>query len=258
MKLHSLAMMTQGKVADGVDESFLPGLTVCSKDSATPVRAVAAQMLGKHFVAGKDKPNPEAVALLMKLAQDESADVRYNAVYHGLTQIPNKSDEVIELLIDIASSNRERGLTEQIALSLESDNKTVVKILDEKLQAGNDIATFEIYAELTGKTPPNSEKYLEMPSSRTRLFVFKGEGTDAEAFKAELESELKANDINNANVQISGEGENYALLLKTYITKDYLVVQQQFADHGRFTITQDMWLTPELEIQIDSMRQAQP
>ncbi len=256
MKLHSLAMITQGKVKDGVDESFLPGFKVCAGDSATPVRSVAARLLGQHFVEGKDEPNAEAVALLVKLATDESADVRYSAVYHGLSQIKNKSAEVVELLIDVATTNREQGLYDRIAESLEDEQEATIAILDKKLADGNDIAYFEIYEDLAGKAPANVEKYLEMPSSRPRMFIFKGAGGDAEAFKAELETVLKNAGIESPDLQVSGADENYVLLLKTYLTKDYKIVEKQFAGEGKFSITQDMWLTPELEIQIDAMRKA--
>ena len=93
-----------------------------------------------------------------------------------------------------------------------------------------------------------------MPSSRPRLFIFKGDGKDPEACKAELERELKAAGLQNPDVSVSGMGENYVLLLKTYLTKDYRMVEQHFAGHRTFTITQILWLAPELEIQIDAMR----
>ena len=255
LKLHSLAMITQGKAKDGVDESFLPGFKVCSEESATPVRSVTARLLGQHFVEGKETPNPEAVSLLIKLGQDESSDVRYSAVYHGLTQIQNKSPETVELLIDVAVSNREQGLYERIIQSLEGDREQVVRILDKKLKDGDDIATYEIYEDLAGKKPAGAEKYLDMPSSRPKMFIFKGGGDDAEAFKAELESELDSIGIEALEPSISGVGENYVLLLKTYLTKDRIAIEEAFADHGKFKITQEMWLTPKLEIQIDAMRQ---
>jgi len=254
LKLHSLAMITQGKATDGVDESFLPGFKVCSEDSATPVRSVTARLLGQHFVEGKETPNPEAVALLVILAQDESSDVSYSAVYHGLTQIQNKSAEIIALLIDVASTNREQGLYERIAQSLEINREQVIEILDKKLAEGDDIATYEIYEDLAGKKPASAEKYLDMPSSRPKMFIFKGGGDDAEAFKADLETELGSIGIEAPELSISGVGENYVLLLKTYLTKDRIAVESAFADHGKFLITQEMWLTPELEIQIEAMR----
>ena len=255
LKLHSLAMITQGKAKDGVDESFLPGFKVCSEDCATTVRSLTARLLGQHFVEGKETPNPEAVSLLIKLGQDESSDVRYSAVYHGLTQIQNKSPETVELLIDVAVSNREQGLYERIIQSLEGDREQVVRILDKKLKDSDDIAIYEIYEDLAGKKPAGAEKYLDMPSSRPKMFIFKGGGDDAEAFKAELESELDSIGIEAPEPSISGVGENYVLLLKTYLTKDRIAIEEAFSDHGKFKITQEMWLTPKLEIQIDAMRQ---
>ena len=62
-------------------------------------------------------------------------------------------------------------------------------------------------------------------------------------------------------MRISGEGDSHVLLLKTFITKDYLTVEKSFSNHPKYKITQDMWLTPELEIQIEvmeKMRQEAP
>jgi hypothetical protein len=258
MRLHSLAMITQGNVAGAIDTSFLPGLKACSEDPATPVRSIAARVMGQDLVAGLDEPNPEAVGLLMKLATDESADVRYSAVYHGLTQIKKKPNKVVALLIDVAAANRERGLYDRIVDSLKEYQEVSARILDQKLKDGNNIALYEIYEDLTGRQPSDAEKYLAMPSSRPRMFIFKGKGGDAEAFKAELESELRSMGIQNPDLFISGVGDNYVLLLKTYLTQDRLAVEKAFADHGTFKISQDMWLTPELEIQIDSMRKKRP
>ena len=171
LKLHSLAMISQGNVKGEVDESFLPGLTVCSEDSALPVRSVTAQLLGKYFVQGKETPNPEAVELLIKLSEDESADVRYSAVYHGLTQIPDKSDETLTLLIDMAATQREQSLYDRIAESLVNDRARVAGMLDQKLQDGDNIAIYEIYEDLTGQKPANADKYLTMPSSRPPFYL---------------------------------------------------------------------------------------
>jgi len=255
MRLHSLAMITQGKVKGDIDERFLPGFKACAEDPATPVRSVASRIMGQNLVAGVEEPNPEVVELLMKLAQDESTDVRYNAVYHGLSQVKDKSDEIIALLIDVAATNREQGLYERIIQSLENNREQVIRILDKKLTDENSVATYEIYEDMTGKIPVDADKYLEMPSSRPKMFIFKGGSDDAEVFKAKLESELNSLGLESPELLISGVGENYVLLLKTYLTKDRLAIENAFSDHDQFTVTQDMWLTPELEIQIEAMRQ---
>jgi hypothetical protein len=218
MRLHSLAMITQGKVKGGIDENFLPGFKACSEDPATPVRSVAARIMGQNLIQGMEKPNPEAIELLVKLAQDESADVRFNAVYHGLAQLEEKPDEIVALLLDVAADNREHS------------------------------------QDMTGTPPPDSTRFLDMPSSRPKVFIFKGGETDAEVFNAELSEALQAAGIDSPDLHISGVGANYVLMLKTYLTKDRLAVEKTFSDHSTFKVTQEMWLTPELEIQIDAMR----
>lgn len=254
LKLHSLAMVSQGNIKGEVDESYLPGFKVCAEDPALPLRSVTAQLLGKHFIKDKDTPNPEAVDLVVKLAKDESDYVRYNAIYYGLTEIKNKSDEIIGLLVDIAADNCEPSLFQKIGASLEGSRDEVVKVLNEKLENEDSIALFEIYEDLTGQAPPDMDKYLNMPCSRTKLFVFKGNGGDSEAFKSKLAKELESIGIEHPEVIISGSGDKYALLYKAYLTKDRLAVESHFDGNETFTVTQTMWLTPELEVQIESMR----
>jgi len=160
----------------------------------------------------------------------------------------------VELLVDVASTNREQGLYERVVQSLEKDHEQAARILDKKLAEGDNVAVYEVYEDLAGKPPPRSEKYLDMPSSQPRLFVFKGEGDDPETFKAELEKELKANGLESPDLSISGVGENHVLLLKTYITRDRVLVEKAFSKPGKFQITQQMWLTPALETQIDALK----
>lgn len=255
LKLHSLAMISQGNIKGDVDESYLPGFTVCAENPALPLRSVTAQLLGQHYVQGKDNPNPEAIDLLVKLAKDESSYVRYNAVYYGLTQIKNKSDAIIDLLIDSAIKDREPGLLDRIEESLKPDQERVAKLLDKKMQEGDDVAYFEIYSALTGHEPSNAEKYLDMPSSRPRLFLFKISGTDSDAYKANLVEALEDAGIKNPNVTISGEDESAVASVRTYITKDRLVVEKEFSDNPEFKLMQALWLSPELDIQLQKMQQ---
>lgn len=254
LKLHSLAMITQGKVTTGVDESFLPGFKTCANDTAAPVRSITARLLGQHFVQNQDQPNPEAVALLTKLSQDETQDVRYNAVYFGLSQIKDKSSEIVDLLINLATTNRDPALYERIIESLEPNQQQVTELLDKKLAESDNVAFFEIYKDFTGKTPALTEKFMNMPSSRPRVFVFNSEGSDAEANKAKLEKELIKAGLQEPDVLISGSGENHVLLVKTYLVKDYKAVETNAADHSEFKLSQSMWLTPQLETQIDALR----
>ena len=256
LKMHSLSMILQGNLENPVDESYLPGLRTCSKDPSAAIRRTAAQVLGKHFIEGKAMPNPEAIALIKKLSADESADVRFNAAYYGLCNLETKDHSVLELLLAVAINDRNPSLLERIVQSVESNRSEVTKILDQKLAKGSDVAVFEVYQDFTGKPPANTDKYLDMPSSRPRVFIFKVNGNDAEKEKAELTKELKAVGIMNPVIRISGVGANQVLMVKTYMTKEGMAVEKNFSDHPTFEIIQQMWLPPELEIQLEQMQKA--
>jgi hypothetical protein len=256
LKLYMLSIISQGQVKDGINDSFLPGFRACSEDSAVPVRSVTARLLGQHFISGKAAANPEAVALLIKLSRDQSEHVRYNAFYYGLSQIDKKTPEIIQLLIEEAAANREQRLYERITESLADDGEAAVRILDEKLKQDDAIAFYEIYEDLTGRQPTGVERFLDMPSSMPKLFVFKAGDKDAEAFKDELGIRLKTLGLKNPELTVSGGSANYVLLLKTYLTSDRIAVEEAFDDDKAYSVTQELWLTPELEAQIEAMPNA--
>lgn len=255
LKMHSLAMLSQGHEGR-IDESYLLGFTVCSKDPSSPIRSITAKLLGEHFVKDQKAPNPDALNLLMELAHDESSDVRFNAVYYGISQIKIKTNETLAFLVGFAANNREHGMIDRIAESLSDDPDKVVKILDQQLAESDNVAIFEIYEDLTGVAPLNATHYMDLPSSRPRMFILKGTGADSETEKSALETELKTLGITHPLVHISGTGKNYVLIVKTYITQDGIAVEKTFSKDGRFKITQQIWVTPELEIQMKAMRKA--
>ena len=44
------------------------------------------------------------------------------------------------------------------------------------------------------------------------------------------------------------------LLVKTYITKERIAVEKNFSGEGRFKISQQMWLTPEMEATMERLK----
>jgi hypothetical protein len=257
-KLHALAMITQGKVPGGIDESFLPGLKVCSQDSALPIRSVTARILGQHFIQGQQTPNPEAVSILLKLAKDPESDVRYSAVYYGLSQLQNKSPKVLECLLEVAAENREHDLYQRIVSALADNKEEVTKILNQKLADDQSVVFYEIYEDFAGAPPPNAEKYLQMPSSRPYLYVFKvKDSSPPDTLKTDLEKTLKKLHIKNPDISFL-ESADPVLALKTYLTKDRIAVKKAFSKpDAPYRIMQEMWLTPQIEIQIDALRKKQ-
>jgi HEAT repeat protein len=257
LKMHSLSLIAGGSLTLPIDDSFLPGLKACATDPMPPVRSLAAKVLGQCFVADRDQPNPEVVGLLVELAKDPLDDVRYNAVHHGLCRIKNKDDQLVGLLIDIGAEVRQSSLLDSIAKGLAGNREQAAKILDQRLAKSDNAAYFEIYETIVGTPPANIDKYLDMPSSRPRMFIFAKASNNAEKDKAELTEELKSVGITNPNVVVSNVGgDNFVLMVKTYIIKEGMAVEKNFSDKGKFKIMQQMWLTPELEIQMDALRSA--
>lgn len=254
LKMHSLAMISQGHIKGQIDESYLPGFKACSEDKSPAVRSMVARLLGQQFAKGKLSSNIEAEALMIKLAKDKYSDVRYNAIYHGLTQVEHKSPELIEVLVDIAAKDKQPSLEDRIVISLAGYKPQVIKILDQKLLNENALAYYEVYEVLTGETPKNAEHFLDMPSSRPRLFIFNSPRGDPTRVKAELVMELKDAGISSPNVIASGDGANFALMIKTRIIKDGIAVEKHFSGDGKFNISQQIWLTPEIEAQIDTLQ----
>jgi len=254
MRLHALSMISQGKVKGGIDDSYLPGLTACSKDKIMLLRSVSARIIGKEFVDGKETPNPKALTVLKTLAKDPDADVRFSAVYYGLVKIKKMPNDVVDLLIDIAAENRNVNLYKQVVLALRNVQPQTTKILDQKFAKTNSIKLFEIYEDLTGKPPVQNEKLLNQPSSRPMIFIFKPKGENIDAEKKDLIARLKKTGLREPDLFVSGMGKNQFFLLKTLLTKDRLAVEKNFSKNETFKLTQQLWLTPSLEIQFDKMR----
>ena len=98
IKLHSLAMITQGKINDDLDESYIDAFIVCSKEKYIPIRITTAKILGKHYVKNKDVVNIEVINILKNLARDENLDVSNAAIHEGLVFVINKDNEIKEML----------------------------------------------------------------------------------------------------------------------------------------------------------------
>ena len=60
--------------------------------------------------------------------------------------------------------------------------------------------------------------------------------------------------VEDPDLFISGAGTGYVLLLKTYLTKERLIIEKHFASNKKYMVSQTMWLTPEVEIEIDALR----
>lgn len=252
MKLHALAVITQGHTQP--DESYMTAFKVCADDSDAAVRSLTAKIVGKTFI--KDaKPSPQVNELILKLAKDKSDDVSFNAVYYGLCEYKEMSGEILTLIIDFAAEHKNPTLHQRVTEKTVNNRAEIKSILDRKLKEEDPIKYFEIYELLSGEKPPHTARLLDMPSSRPKLIVIKAEGFQSAGNAEEkLIENLSSAGLSNPDVHIKGTDDTYVLALITRVTGDAVKAGELLEELDKFVMMQEIWLTPEMEVQIEANR----
>ena len=251
LKMHSLAMITQKRIPGTIDASYLDAFAACSTNSMAPIRSITARILGEYFIQDQTNPETRALEMLLTLAQDANADVRFSAVALGLCKLQSMTPEVLKTLITIATTDRRAPLLEAIQNTI-ADLPESKQYLENKLQSQADIAYYELYRELMDDEPIHAAAYLDVPSSRPRLFVFSIGNAESQTAALELQRQLKEIGIEHNLIQSNDPQTTSMLMLKTFITKEYIEVEKHFTNHDQFPITQALWVTPEIEVQLQT------
>lgn len=251
LKMHSLAMITQKRIPGTIDASYLNAFAACSTNSMAPIRSITARILGEYFIQDQTNPEARALEMLLTLAQDANADVRFSAVALGLCKLQSMTPEVLKTLITIATTDRRAPLLEAIQNTV-ADLPESKQYLEKKLQSQADIAYYELYRELMDDEPIHTAAYLDLPSSRPRLFVFSTGNAEPQTAALELQRQLKEIGIEHNLIQSNDPQATSMLMLKTFITKEYIEVEKHFTNHDQFPITQALWVTPEIEVQLQT------
>jgi RNA polymerase sigma factor (sigma-70 family) len=147
-----------------MDDSFVDAFAACAAHKDPAVRKDLARSLGVSLFGFDGARKADAIGVLLRLSQDEMFDVRYQAVYFGLSQMPQeRREDVVRRLLAMAMTERAaprgRGMYQRIVWGMKHDPTAAARILDEILR-GNDLervrAAREIYKDMTGRTPPGA------------------------------------------------------------------------------------------------------
>jgi carboxyl-terminal processing protease len=168
------------------DPAVFAAAAACADDPNPGVRAEAARTIGSLWVWGRKPQKPEAIELERKLAHDKDPSVVHNAVYFGLSTADEKTDDVINAMLDASAAARaydEINLHGRIAWGLKQTPPDRLAPLFERVWSRADAdpnaawLVYRLYVQTTGKEPPRPERFVAVKA--------KVDATEA-ARKAEL------------------------------------------------------------------------
>jgi beta-lactamase regulating signal transducer with metallopeptidase domain len=154
-----LCLVIQKRILRIMDDSYTEALEKCAQDEDDKVRKTLTAIVGEEWIWRQDKQRPKAIELLLRLTHDDARDVRYAAVYYGLSTVRNKDEKVVRRLLELAFEDREPNLYGRIAWGLRDDRAKAAEVLLEYLNGDNAEhakAAREIFKDMTGREPPGS------------------------------------------------------------------------------------------------------
>ena len=118
-----------------MDDSFVQAFVKCAEDSSKEVRKNAVIIVGEHWVWRAQQQNQAAIDWMLTMSEDPERSVKYNAVYYGLSVVRDKTDSVIQRLLEIAITDREPNLYGRIKWGIRSDKTRALEMLQRMLLA---------------------------------------------------------------------------------------------------------------------------
>jgi len=147
-----------------LDESFVPVLQTVSTDPDPRVRNKVASAAGYRWlwVTTTQPQDPTVIELMLKLSADSDREVRYNAVYYGLSAVRDKSEPVVRRLIRMAVTDQQSELPGRIAWSLKNSVHVNRQLIEQSLAAewesvktdAEQAAIRRLYKDVLGQEPP--------------------------------------------------------------------------------------------------------
>jgi hypothetical protein len=143
----TLDLILRERVALIMDETFLGAFAAATEDQDKKVRETIAIIAGSRWIwNGKTQP-AEAIELIMRLSRDPERKVRYNAMYYGLSTIRNRSDEVVERMIEMTMQDGlDNGdFRQRITWGLRAEQPAVRRVLEKWMREADAIKALFAY-----------------------------------------------------------------------------------------------------------------
>jgi len=136
-RLKTLDLIFRNEILSIVPDSALAWFARCATDPEALVRAPVARMIGERWILTASNQDPVAVNLLLKLSEDASPAVRYNATYYGLAVVSPKDDALILRLMRVAGAEADSTLSKRVAWGLRAYRPRIRFLLQERIASGN-------------------------------------------------------------------------------------------------------------------------
>jgi len=162
-----IRMINQNSIALIMDDSFIEAWKACAKDPDSKIRAEVAGTFGNFWIWSAKEQKPEAIDLMIELSKDENREVRYRAVYFGLSTVREPNENVVKRLLEIAMDDREPNNYQRIQWGLRRNKELTKKVLEEWMNQSETNPTlaykaFQIYEDMTGEKVLNPERFVKI------------------------------------------------------------------------------------------------
>lgn len=171
-------------------------------------RTIILADVGKGYVWNKEQQHPLAIELLYHAAGSPD-EVSHYALYHGLTVVSERTDNLVRMLMEkyFATDQEIRGRIPWGFKTYGNPKDAIARL--EKLLANDEqlseealIATYEVYRQMTGESPAETER---LAKAGLWLIGFHERGIETqEGLRAVLERDLSAKTLVDFTSRLDG------------------------------------------------------
>jgi hypothetical protein len=141
-----------------LDDSFIAAFAKAAEDTDAKNRNAIATIAGSRWIWNSTNQPAAAIDLMLRLSHDDDRRVRYNANYYGLSPIRNRSEQVIERMLEMLTEDGldNRDFRQRVFWGLKSDLPKTTEVLDKTMRGADPIKAlfaYGIYLDLTGQQP---------------------------------------------------------------------------------------------------------
>ena len=157
-RMEMLERITAEQLAKDMNDSYLADFAAVADDPDPLVRQKLATLVSGRWIwgAGLHLISDPAVDLALRLSHDDDPDVRYAAVYYGLSTYRGLRDDVLERLVTLAIDPAEAPVRGRVLWALERYGDRLASVLETDLH-GEDLprarAVYGLYRTVLGERP---------------------------------------------------------------------------------------------------------